>query len=348
MRNYCFLILCLLSFGFLSAQEELSKEEKERRERNIQAGNPFAKFGYKAKVATLSKGKYLEVHDLDSIVTIGTTRWHVDKNKIVGDIVIDSLNPDARPIGDVAGRWISPDPLSEEFPSWSPYTYVENKPIVAVDPDGKRIIFINGYLGFGSPKGGSEYWNDGFVTGAHQFFNDYSRPHFTDIDHSMFSSASDRKSAGYEYAKINYANLTEGMKEGESFNLVSHSMGGAFLSGIQEYLQEKGHKVDGAVLLNSYQADDIDINTDDTYVVDYQNTNDPVLFWFDTNLGYGSVKNADVLIRNKSDKKLENRHRHPISLREKFWETLLKQIEDSYTKEYRRQELNEEKKDEKN
>lgn len=121
----------------MSAQEKLSKEEKERREKNIQAGNPFAKFGYKAKVATLSKGKYLEVHDLDSIVTIGTTRWHVDKNKIVGDIVIDSLNPDARPIGDVAGRWISMDPLSEEFSSWSPYNFVENGPITKVDPDGR-------------------------------------------------------------------------------------------------------------------------------------------------------------------------------------------------------------------
>lgn len=137
MRNYYFLILCLFSFGVLSAQEELSKEEKERRERNIQAGNPFAKFGYKAKVATLSKGKYLEVHDLDSIVTIGTTRWHVDKNKIVGDIAIDSLNPDARPIGDVAGRWFSVDPLSEEFSSWSPYNYGKDNPISNIDPDGR-------------------------------------------------------------------------------------------------------------------------------------------------------------------------------------------------------------------
>ena len=118
----------------------LSKEEKERRERNIQAGNPFTKFGYKAKVATLSKGKYLEVHDLDSIVTIGTTRWHVDKNKIVGDIVIDSLNPDARPIGDVAGRWISPDPLSEEFPEWSPYNFCFDNPLKFVDPDGRAAF----------------------------------------------------------------------------------------------------------------------------------------------------------------------------------------------------------------
>lgn len=140
MAKFYFLILCLFSFGLLSAQEELSKEEKERRERNIQAGNPFAKFGYKAKVATLSKGKYLEVHDLDSIVTIGTTRWHVDKNKIVGDIVMDSLNPDARPIGDVAGRWISPDPLSEEYPDWSPYAFTVNNPIRYIDPDGREPI----------------------------------------------------------------------------------------------------------------------------------------------------------------------------------------------------------------
>ena len=143
MAKFYFLFICLFSFGFLSAQVELSKEEKERRERNIQAANPFAKFGYKAKVATLSKGKYLEVHDLDSIVTIGTTRWHVDKNKIVGDIVIDSLNPDARPIGDVAGRWISPDPLSEEFPSWSPYNMSFNNPIVFKDPDGRAPVPYN-------------------------------------------------------------------------------------------------------------------------------------------------------------------------------------------------------------
>ena len=31
MTKFYFLILCLFSFGFLSAQEELSKEEKERK-----------------------------------------------------------------------------------------------------------------------------------------------------------------------------------------------------------------------------------------------------------------------------------------------------------------------------
>ena len=137
MSKFYFLLICLFSVGFLSAQEKLTKEEKARRDKNIQAGNPFAKFGSKVKIATLSKGKYLEFHDLDSIVVIGTIRWHVYKNKIVGDIIIDSINPDARPIGDAAGLWISPDPLSEEFPSWSPYSFSFNNPIRFVDPDGR-------------------------------------------------------------------------------------------------------------------------------------------------------------------------------------------------------------------
>jgi hypothetical protein len=136
MRKIYYLLIFIFSFSVLSAQEKLTKEEKARREKNIQAGNPFAKYGYKAKVATLSKGKYLEFHDLDSIVTIGTSRWHVDNKKIVGDIVIDSLNVDAQPIGDAPGMWMSPDPLSEEFPDYSPYTFVFNNPLKYTDPTG--------------------------------------------------------------------------------------------------------------------------------------------------------------------------------------------------------------------
>lgn len=144
MRKLYYLLIFIFSFSVLSAQEKLSKEEQARREKNIQAGNPFAKYGYKAKVATLSKGKYLEFHDLDSIVTIGTMRWHVDKNQIVGRIEIDTLNPDAQPIGDAPGRWMSPDPLSEEFPSYSPYNFCYNNPMRFVDPDGRAaddIVF---------------------------------------------------------------------------------------------------------------------------------------------------------------------------------------------------------------
>ena len=137
MKKYYFLGIFLFTIGICAQKKEkLSKEEKARREKNIQAGNPFIKFGSKAPVATLSKGKYLEVQDLDSIVTIGTMRWHVDKKQIVGRISVDTLNIDAQPIGDTAGRWMSPDPLSEEYPDWTPYRYGLNNPIFYNDPTG--------------------------------------------------------------------------------------------------------------------------------------------------------------------------------------------------------------------
>ena len=160
MRKIYYLLIFIFSFSVLSAQEKLSKEEKARREKNIQAGNPFAKYGYKAKVATLSKGKYLEFHDLDSIVTIGTSRWHVENKKIVGDIVIDSLNIDAQPIGDAPGMWMSPDPLSEEFPSYSPYVYALNNPVNMVDPDGRfpYPVTIRSFHPSSSFGGFNGYW----------------------------------------------------------------------------------------------------------------------------------------------------------------------------------------------
>ncbi len=137
MRKLYFFIFLLLAAGTLSAQEKLSKEEQARRQKNIDAANPFKQFGYKAKVATLSKGKYLEVHDLDSIVTIGSIKFHVDRKEIVGNTTPDTINGIyARPIGDMPSRWLSPDPLSEEFTSWSPYSFVYNNPLKFNDPTG--------------------------------------------------------------------------------------------------------------------------------------------------------------------------------------------------------------------
>ena len=43
------------------------------------------------------------------------------------------------------GRWISQDPLAEEYRSISQYGYCADNPVSAIDLQGKLIIFINGF-----------------------------------------------------------------------------------------------------------------------------------------------------------------------------------------------------------
>lgn len=62
-------------------------------------------------------------------------------------------------------------------------------------------------------------------------------------------------------------------------------------------------------------------------MIDYQNTNDPVLSWFDNNHGMGELKEADIVMRAKSDKELSYRHAGPISSGSIFWKELKKQID---------------------
>nr|WP_314496833.1 hypothetical protein [uncultured Chryseobacterium sp.] len=120
----------------LQSRDPLTPEEAERRRKNIEAGNPFKKREYYPKVATLSKGKYLEFHDKDSIVSIGSVRFNRKTKEIVEFREIDLSDPDAQPYLDTAGRWFSPDPLSEEYPDWTPYRFGFNNPIRFTDPTG--------------------------------------------------------------------------------------------------------------------------------------------------------------------------------------------------------------------
>ncbi|MCW3159684.1 RHS repeat domain-containing protein [Chryseobacterium oryctis] len=120
----------------LKTKDSLTPAEAERRRKNIAIGNPFAKYGVYPKIATLSKGKYLEFHDTDSIVVIGSVRYNTKKGSIIEVREVDLSDPDAQPIGDTHGRWISPDPLSEEHPDWTPYRYGFNNPLRYADPTG--------------------------------------------------------------------------------------------------------------------------------------------------------------------------------------------------------------------
>lgn len=98
--------------------------------------NPFEKYGYTPKIATLSKGKYVEFYDQDTIVQIGGAVFNTVTMKIMGFVEYDTIRNEYNISPEVISRWLSPDPLTSEFPSWSPYNYVENNPIRMVDPTG--------------------------------------------------------------------------------------------------------------------------------------------------------------------------------------------------------------------
>ena len=230
----------------------------------------------------------------------------------------------ARQYDPLLAVWHGVDPLCEKDYGTGATVYCRNNPIKFVDTDGKIIIFINGKIGWGSPYAGSTYWNglnSRFVNGAKNFFNDHNI-FFGSEDYGFFSSADERTKEGYEYGKKHYHEWKSNMKDNESFKFVSHSMGGAFSKGIENYIKEQGENVEYNLMINTYQVDKIKNSRDSkTFYIDYQNTNDPVLFLFDSNMGKGRLENSNLEIREKSNEKFIYIHKSPINS-EEIWDTI--------------------------
>jgi hypothetical protein len=106
--------------------------------------NPYESLGVKVEPLTLSKGKYVEFFDNDVVVQIGTVLFNTQTNEIVAFLKEDTLRSEATLKPEVISRWLSPDPLAKEFPSWSPYNYVLNNPIRLIDPDGRAPDYYEG------------------------------------------------------------------------------------------------------------------------------------------------------------------------------------------------------------
>ncbi len=100
------------------------------------AQNPYESIGKKAKVLTLSNGKYQEIFTNDTIVPIGSVMY----NRVTGDIVAfltrDTMYAEYNLEPEVVSRWLSPDPLGAKFPQNSPYSYANDNPILFIDPTG--------------------------------------------------------------------------------------------------------------------------------------------------------------------------------------------------------------------
>lgn len=119
MKQLVFILCAVLAFQNTIAQD-----------------NPFEELGYTPRFGTLSNGKYQEFHDNDTIVNIGSVLLNTKTKEIIGFVEYEVRYSEATLEPDIVSRWLSPDPLAEEFPDWSPYNYVENSPIVLSDPTG--------------------------------------------------------------------------------------------------------------------------------------------------------------------------------------------------------------------
>lgn len=43
--------------------------------------------------------------------------------------------------------FLSVDPHAERYPSWSPYSFVFNNPLIFIDPDGRDPIYAKNFWG---------------------------------------------------------------------------------------------------------------------------------------------------------------------------------------------------------
>lgn len=169
------------------------------------------------------------------------------------------------------GRWPTMDGKGELYLSKSPYSYANNTPVNAVDPDGNLVIFINGQ--HGGSGGSPEYWQGRFrgymtVAGGHpmpmydrfdvsisKHLGDYERKY---VDGAMGgwmntvfatenvnTSATNRINSGFTQGKKDASEIISNLARDEStgaiietIKIITHSMGGAYGKGYVNALKE--------------------------------------------------------------------------------------------------------------
>lgn len=172
------------------------------------------------------------------------------------------------------GRWGISDGKGELYLSKSPYSYANNTPVNAIDPDGNLVIFINGQhggsgespdywrsskpTGYMTANGGSPFavyarfdqaimrqlndnnslYKDGAMGG---FKNTLSSDDFVPNNRFSYNRIEAGFTQGKKDAKDIIANLARDSSTGEiieTIKIITHSMGGAYGKGYVKALKE--------------------------------------------------------------------------------------------------------------
>ncbi len=175
---------------------------------------------------------------------------------------------------DSQARWYDPmlpgtttqDSKAEKYYSISPYTWCSGNPMRFMDPDGKLIIFINGFhMGDG---GQSKYW-EGVDYRFMDWMKDYNIRYY---DGSLggarkvllgSNNAENRIAYGSVMGLSNASDILSSLKNGEKIRFVTHSMGAAytkgFIKGLQMYAEKNNIDITSLIQLEvdlaPYQPD---------------------------------------------------------------------------------------------
>lgn len=103
------------------------------------AQQPFARFGVKVEVLSLSNGRYPEFFPNDSLRRVGSVVYNRRLHRIAYLLPPDSLLGRAK--SEVTSRWWVVDPHAENYVNITPYAYTANNPVNNTDPDGRDIIY---------------------------------------------------------------------------------------------------------------------------------------------------------------------------------------------------------------
>jgi len=194
------------------------------------------------------------------------------------------------------GRWLSMDALANKYPAVSPFAFALNTPIMAKDPDGNVVIFINGqHAGTG---GTAAYWGgydskvmnkigdqsaryvDGALggwknTGTNAGVGAFAGSRggwigsLAGAAFKVFNSSNVnmkvRMAAGAAQGMKDAADIIANLKEGETIKIVTHSMGTGFARGYTEGILKyaKAHgladkvKFEYELDVNAFQGGDL-------------------------------------------------------------------------------------------